>query len=142
MTDDRAVQSAAVARRFYDHISAGRIDAAVELVVPGCICHGPGGREGLRAELGTWAAAFPDLEIHVEDVIAERERVAVRMHLTGTHSGTFAGVTASGRRFAVRGTDVLKVVDGRITETWPLYDLAGLLVQVGAIGGPAEQGTR
>ena len=127
-----STQPRAVARLFYDLVSAGRIDDAVALTHPTYVGHGPGGRDGLRAELLTWAAAFPDLEIGVDDVVAEGDRVAVRMHLRGTHTGTFAGVPASGRRFDVRSTDVVRVVDGRIAEAWPLLDLAGLLVQVGA----------
>jgi steroid delta-isomerase-like uncharacterized protein len=134
MTADRDdPEPAAVARRFYDLISAGCIDAAVELALPAFVGHGlGGGRDSLRVELQTWASAFPDLLIHIEDTISEGDRVAVRMRLCGTHAGTFAGVSASGRRFKVRSTAIVRVVDGRIAEAWPLCDLAGLLVQVGA----------
>jgi steroid delta-isomerase-like uncharacterized protein len=121
-----------VARRFYGLINDGHIDEAVDLALPTFVGHGAGGREGLRAELQTWAAAFPDLEIRIDDTIAEDDRVALRMRLCGTHTGTFAGIPASGVRVEVRSTDVVRIADGRIAEAWPLYDLAGLLVQVGA----------
>jgi steroid delta-isomerase-like uncharacterized protein len=133
MTADRDDhEPATVARRFYDQISAGCIDAAVELALPAFVGHGLGGRDSLHVELHTWASAFPDLLIHIEDTISEGDRVAVRMRLCGTHAGAFAGVSASGRRFEVRSTAILRVVDGPIAEAWPLCDLAGLLVQVGA----------
>jgi steroid delta-isomerase-like uncharacterized protein len=125
--------AAMVARRFYGLINDGHIDEAVELALPTFVGHGPGGRDGLRAELQTWAAAFPDLEIRIDDTIAEGDRAALRMRLRGTHTGTFAGIPASGRQFEVRSTDVVRIADGRIAEAWPLYDLAGLLVQVGAL---------
>ena len=46
-------------------------------------------------------------------------------------AGTFAGMTATGRPFDVRCTDVVRIVEGHVAEAWPLLDLAGLLVQVG-----------
>lgn len=130
--DPRSADPATVARRFYGLITDGHIDEAVDLALPTFVGHGPGGSDWLRAELQTWAAAFPDLEIRIDDTIAQGDRVALRMWLRGTHTGTFAGIPASGRRFEVRSTDVVRIVDGRIAEAWPLYDLAGLLVQVGA----------
>lgn len=124
---------ATVAERFYAHIAAGRIDRAVELAAPDFVGHGIGGRDELRAELDMWADAFPDVDITIEDTIAEDDRVAVRMRVHGTHTGTFAGIAPSGRGFDIRCTDVVRIVDGQVVEAWPLLDLAGLLVQVGAM---------
>jgi len=123
--------SAAVAELFYALIAAGRIDDAVALAAPDFVGHGLGGREELKDELEMWAAAFPDVDITIEDTIAEGDRVAVRMRVHGTHTGTFAGMTATGRPFDVRCTDVVRIVEGHVAEAWPLLDLAGLLVQVG-----------
>jgi steroid delta-isomerase-like uncharacterized protein len=128
-----AVDAAAVAERFYALVAAGRIEDAVALAAPGFLGHGLGGRDDLQRELEMWAGAFPDLDITVEDTIVEGDRVAVRMRLRGTHTGTFAGLAPSGRQFEVRCTDVVRIVDGRVAEAWPLVDLAGLLVQVGGV---------
>lgn len=128
-----APEVAAVAEQFYALVAAGRIDDAVLLAAPGFIGHGLGGRDDLKRDLEMWAAAFPDLDITVEDTIVEDGRVAVRMRLRGTHTGTFAGLPPSGRHFEVRCTDVVRIADGRVAEAWPLVDLAGLLMQVGGI---------
>ena len=124
---------AAVAERFYQLVAAGRIDDAVALAAPDFLGHGLGGRADLKRELEMWAAAFPDLDITVDDTIVEADRVAVRMRLRGTHTGTFAGLPASGRRFEIRCTDVVRIGDGHVVEAWPLADLAGLLAQVGGL---------
>lgn len=133
------MQVAAVAERFYALVAAGRIEDAVAVAAPDFQGHGLGGREDLRHELEMWAAAFPDLDITVDDTIVEDDRVAVRMRLRGTHTGTFAGLAASGRRFEIRGTDVVRVVDGHVAEAWPLVDLAGLLAQVGGIAANGDR---
>src|SRR5207253_2104306 len=127
---------ASVARRFYELLSAGRTDEAVSLVSPAYVGHGlgaGGGPSSLREDIATWTAAFPDLEIHVVDLIVDADRVAARLELWGTHMGSFAGVPATGRSFRIASSDVLRVVDGQIAEAWTLWDLAGLLVQVGAL---------
>lgn len=130
------VSSATVARRFYELLSAGLTDDALALVSSDYVGHGlgaGGGPESLREDLTTWFAAFPDLDIAVDDVIGDDDRVAVRLVLSGTHSGTFAGVAATDRHFRIVSTDVLRMDAGRIVEAWTRWDVAGLLVQVGAL---------
>src|SRR5688500_9774512 len=56
-------------------------------------------RDGLRAALGYYFAAFPDLHYRVEDVIAEGGRVAVRLTMSGTHQGEYDGRQGTGKRF-------------------------------------------
>ena len=125
-----------VTRRFYRLLSAGRIDDALELVDRDYAGHGVGGgggRDGLKDDLMTWAAAFPDLEVDIVDTIAAGERVAVRVRLEGTHSGTFAGLAATHQRFEISSNDMLVIRDGRILAAWMLYDLTALLVQLGGL---------
>lgn len=89
---------------------------------------------------GMWTA-FPGSQLTIDDTIAEGDQLAVRFHLTGEHHGEFMGVPPTGRAFVLVGQTVLRFRDGRVVERWTTGDLLGLLVQLGAIPGPAAEAT-
>jgi steroid delta-isomerase-like uncharacterized protein len=82
-------------------------------------------------------AAFPGIQLTIDDTIAEGDRLAVRFHLDGEHQGEFMGVPATGRTIVLSGQTVLRFRDGRIVERWTTADLLGLMMQLGAIPAPA-----
>lgn len=75
-------------------------------------------------------AAFSDLRVQVEDVIAEDDRVVVRLSFTGTHDGEFQGIPATGRGIAFGAIRIYRLVDGLVVETWAYQDSAGLMRQI------------
>lgn len=82
--------------------------------------------------------AFPDA--HLERVGGvmidpERPRASFRWLLTGTHSGTIEppGLTPTGKRISVQGTDVHEYEDGKVANLWINWDLSGLLRQLGVL---------
>lgn len=82
--------------------------------------------------------AFPDLHITIEDTIAERDEVAVRILIEGTHQGEGLGIPATGRRFRVSGICVIQLKDGKLVVGWNSWDQLGLLQQLGAVPAPKE----
>jgi predicted ester cyclase len=129
-------------RRFFDEGLNRRTRAVLdELIDPGYVNYSlpmpSAGPEGLRAILGTFFAAFPDMHVVVEDVIAEPDKAATRGHFTGTHQGPFMDVAATGRAVTVAYIDIWKARDGRLVENWVQLDMLGLLVQLGAVPAPA-----
>ena len=87
-----------------------------------------------RAGAGVSAPVF-----RVEDVIAEGDRVAVRLTTSAVHSGTFMGVPASGRRYSISEIHIFRIRDGRVAEHWHEFDRTALLRQLRAEGsGPGE----
>jgi steroid delta-isomerase-like uncharacterized protein len=74
--------------------------------------------------------AFPDLEAHVEDVVAAEDRVAVRVSFRGTHSGEFQGVPATGRTIHYVSHEFYRIADGLIVEEWICSDMASLFRQL------------
>ena len=72
-------------------------------------------KKWLRAQL---FAGLPDVTQQVEFLIVDGDRAAARVRYTGTHSGTFAGLPATGRRISVPANMLLRVEDGRIAEEW------------------------
>ncbi len=96
----------------------------------------PGGpapaMEVLRQTAAGFRTAFPDLQVRIEDMVAEGDTVVSRVRLVGTHSGPFQGIPASGKQISVPLIDWLRLRDGLIVERWGVLDTAALMAQIGA----------
>ncbi len=79
--------------------------------------------------------AFPDLRHTIEEVVANDARVAVRFRITGTHHGDFMGHTATAQPVNVVATAILTIQNGKVTNLKGVFDLQGLLQQIGATPG-------
>jgi steroid delta-isomerase-like uncharacterized protein len=77
--------------------------------------------------------AFPDLNHNIKDIVAEGDKVAVRLNVTGTHKGEFQGIAPSGRKLSLDEMAFLTIIDGRITKGWITSDTMGFMQQIGAI---------
>lgn len=126
--------------------SQGRLEVADELYAPEYVDHvsrGPEdeevrGPDGIKGAVTLFRSAFPDLEYTVEEVMAERDLVMTRFTARGTHRGPFLGAAPTGREIGYTGTDINRVVDGRVVESWVHYDALSLLQQLGLV--PPVQG--
>ena len=74
--------------------------------------------------------AFPDLEIHVDDLVAAGDKVALRLTLSGTHQGEFQGIPATGRTIGYVSHEFYRVADGVFAEEWICSDMATLFRQL------------
>jgi steroid delta-isomerase-like uncharacterized protein len=127
-------------RWFREVWNEGREETVDEILAPDAIAHGLGetepdvqGPEGFKVFLRTIRAAFPDVRIDVDDVLAEGDKIAARVTLQGTHTGEALGLPASGRRVTVAGIVLARFHDGQVAEAWNLWDQLGLLRQVGGV---------
>jgi steroid delta-isomerase-like uncharacterized protein len=91
---------------------------------------------GWGAFMGAFTAAFPDAQISVADSFGERDMVATRWTITGTHRGDFQGVPPTGRPVTMAGVDISRFVDGKVAEHWAQFDVMGVMQQIGAIPAP------
>jgi predicted ester cyclase len=82
--------------------------------------------------------AFPDLQITVEDMVAEGDKVAVRWRLRATHQGEFMGIPPTGNQVTMTGIDINRLEGGRLVERWGNEDMLGLLQQLGVMGTSAS----
>lgn len=124
-------------RWFEDVVSAGDLGLADELLAPGYRLHFPGmpaplDGDGHKALVMQFRAAFPDWTETVEDVVAEGDRVVIRVTGQGTHEGEFQGMAPTGRRVSASGVGIARMAGGRIAEAWAAYDALGLLGQLGS----------
>ena len=130
----------AVVRRFIDEVFvAGRPEAVDELVheafTPHTWASTGQGRADLKAAIERVSAGLSDVSMTVEDVVAEGDRVAVRLTARATQTGEFMGMPASGRSYEIGEIHVFRVEDGLIAEHWHQADLLGMLQQLGAMPG-------
>jgi steroid delta-isomerase-like uncharacterized protein len=89
------------------------------------------GPEAPKAAFTMFLAAFPDLAMRAEDVIAEGDRVAVRTTMTGTHEGEFMGAPPTNKAFEVNVIDIFEIRDGQVTQHWGLTDQGAMMEQLG-----------
>ena len=83
--------------------------------------------------LAPFTKAFPDLRRNIVDVVAEGDKVAVSINVTGTYKGEFQGIPATGKQVSFTAMDILTIIDGKVTEEWATADMMGLMQQIGAI---------
>lgn len=96
---------------------------------------GCGVKEGLEAFVRGWQRpfreAFTDRAYVIDKLIADGEWAAAYGHVEGTHSATFMGVPATGKRVKIPYMDFWHVVDGRIKFNPVSVDYAYVLAQLG-----------
>src|SRR5262249_29826630 len=114
------------------------LDQAAQYITPDWLGHWAGfgeerGVEGFKRLAGAVIRAFPDLQITVEDALADGARVVRRVTWTGAHPGPYLGIAPTGRSVRAEATVIMRIVGGKIAEEWEITNLLGLLQQLGAV---------
>jgi steroid delta-isomerase-like uncharacterized protein len=129
----------AIARSIFEvGLNAGDYEAIAAVTADDFIDHdihvetGLTGREDLRQALVDIRTGFPDIEVTVEQTLAEGEWVATRNTWRGTHQGTFNGIAPTGRRIEITGIVLWRIVDGMIKERRATIDTLAMLTQLGS----------
>lgn len=138
-------ENKALVRRALEEIfTLGNLDAVEDIYAPDYVSHQtataatPGGEdihgvEAARQIAAARRATFPDLQITIEDQIAEGDKVATRFTARGTHRGELAGLAPTGKMVEVSGVDICRIEGGKIAEYWPHADILGMMRQLGMI---------
>lgn len=130
---------AATMQRAYDLINAGDIDGFGALLADDFVEHEelPGlepSKDGVLEFFGMWRAAFPDMQMEVQDVVASGDKVVFRVRTSGTHEGEFMGIPATGRRVDVQLVDIIRFGDdGLAHEHWGVFDTMTMMQQLGVV---------
>jgi steroid delta-isomerase-like uncharacterized protein len=124
-------------QRMFDEVSKGNLSVIDELFAADYIMHDPAwpmevrGPEGFKQWTGAmFEPFFSDSVFGLEDMIAEGNKVAVRWTWSGTHTGEFLGIPATGRQIAITGTSIHRFADGKFVESWASYDSMGMMQQL------------
>jgi steroid delta-isomerase-like uncharacterized protein len=142
-------QNKAVVRRWFEEVwNQGREASIDELFPAAGVAHGLGDSEQdvhgpaeFKPFVANIRGALPDTHINIDDILADGDRVAVRVTLQGTHTGNGLGVPPTGRKVSIQGIIIVRLVQGRITEGWNSYDQLGLLRQIGVLPSPGNRDT-
>jgi steroid delta-isomerase-like uncharacterized protein len=95
--------------------------------------HSAAGKQGARSKFDAIRGAFPDVDVTVNNVIAEGEKAVVHVTLRGTQSGAlWNGRAATNQQVEIQGVAVLRIANGRVVEHSGVID-SGRLAQLGAI---------
>ena len=130
---------AATMRRLYELISAGDIDGFGELVADDFVEHeeSPGlepTKEWVKQFFHMYRAAFPDLRMEPQDILASGDKAVARVRATGTHQGEFFGMPATGKGIDIQLIDIIRFGDdGLAHEHWGVFDALAMMQQLGAI---------
>jgi steroid delta-isomerase-like uncharacterized protein len=128
----------AVVRLQHEEVwSRGNFVIVDEIYAPDFVCNfvvGPEwrGREGIKQQVAEHRTSFPDWNEHIEDIIAEGDRVVTRFTSRGTHKGSFQGIAPTGNQVTIDEIAIYRIAEGKIAEQWGFPDQMGLLRQVGA----------
>ena len=129
----------AIVRQYYAEVlTKGNVAAIDSFVSPTYIGHDPAapdaqGTVGLKQRVTRMRTAFPDLQVKVEDMVAEGDKVATRFTLQGTHKGEFGGVAPTGKHVTWTATSIIRLEDGKFAEGWANADDLGRMRQLGAL---------
>ena len=131
----------AVVQRFREALDAGDLDGAIAVFAPDAVVHMSGAPQPLTMEefkqLGKLlVSAFTGGTSTVEDMIAEGDKVVSRLTFRGTHTGDMMGIPATGKSVMMSEIIIDRLADGKIVESWRLFDQMAMMQQLGVIPTP------
>jgi steroid delta-isomerase-like uncharacterized protein len=96
-------------------------------------------KAGLKGFYTALWTGFPDLRIHIEELVGEGDKVVWRITASGTHDGPFQGLPGTGRSVQFGAHYSFRFENGKIVERWSTLDRLSLLMQIGAVSLPAKK---
>jgi predicted ester cyclase len=91
------------------------------------------GPEGFKPFFRRFRDAFPDIQIVIEDCIAEGDKATARCTVKAKHTGEGLGVAATNNPIEFTGICIVRVQDGKIAEAWNNFDFLSLNQQIGVL---------
>jgi predicted ester cyclase len=148
MADDLAANKALVRRLLEEGFNAGNLDVVDEVVAPDVVTHNPlildapAGPDSIRGGIEMIRSAFDDLHVEVQELIAEGDRVASMVLMSGTNTGDYRRGGATGRKGEIRAFFVWRIAGGRIAENWGVADRFAFLQDLGVVPSDDELAAR
>lgn len=133
----------AIVQRLYDAMNTQDMGVIDEVVAEDWVCHRSmgsaptgttlRGREVFKQAVLANAQAFPDAVITIDDILADGNKVAFRLSMKGTFTGSFRGIQPTNQPVSFWGINIYHIVDGQLVESWERIDTLGLMQQLGVI---------
>lgn len=122
---------------FEEGPSKGDLSAADKMLAPNFVLHVPlpsaPGIQGMNAVITACREAFEHLNVTVEDMVAEGNKVAARFTAHGIHKGAFMDMPPTNKSINMTGIEIFRIENGKIMELWGEANLLGLMQQLGIL---------
>jgi steroid delta-isomerase-like uncharacterized protein len=132
----------ALMRRTYDLINAGDINGFGDVLADDFVEHEvtPGlapTKDGVKQFFTMYIAAFPDLRFTTDDILPSGDKGVARVTITGTNTGDFMGMPATGQSVSVQAIDIIRFGDDDLAhEHWGVVDVMAMMQQLGVVPTP------
>jgi predicted ester cyclase len=136
-------QNRGIVRELFVAIDSGNFDKLDSLLSDDFSLHLPGvpqpwKRDALFQARNKHYASFPDWIHKIEDLVAEGDKVAVKLIQYGTHRAQYKGIEPTGNYVSNPAIHVMRIANGKVKEWWALEDNLGLMRQLGMELKPKE----
>ena len=148
VTDALEANKALVRRLYKEGFNEGNLDVVDEIVAPDVVTHDPiildvpTGPDSIRGGIEMIRKAFPDFRVEVLDLVAEGDKVASFLSMSGTNTGDYRRGGATHRKGTMRAFFLWRIADGRLAESWGMADRFQFLQQLGVVPSDDELAAR
>jgi steroid delta-isomerase-like uncharacterized protein len=135
----------ALTRRFIEEWNKGKAAAMAvidEMYATDFVSHGDEdirSIKNVKKSTSEEFTAFPDLHFTIDDMVAEGDKVAARITMTGTHKGEYMGAPPTNKKITIRAIAIERFAGGKIVEEWGMTDTLGLMQQLGVVPTPKKE---
>jgi steroid delta-isomerase-like uncharacterized protein len=135
-------ENIALIRRWFEEVwNQGHEEVIDELFAADGIAHGLAdeagnalrGPQDFKPFFRKFRSAFPEIEIVVEDTVAEGDKVAASCLVRGKHQSDSLGFAATGQSTEFTGITIIRIEQGKIVEAWNNFDFMTMYKQLGVL---------
>jgi steroid delta-isomerase-like uncharacterized protein len=138
-------QNKATARRWTDELwGRGNLAVADEIIAADYVRHDAGdpfparGPEDVKKIVKMLRTMLPDLQLHIESMVAEGDMVVTRYTGIATDTVGYMGMPPTGKTIRTGAMQMFRFANGKIVESWAVRDDLGVLRQLGQLPAPAS----
>jgi len=128
-------ENKAIVRRLFEVFNKQDLALLDELIAPDYVDHPRQlrGLESYKQHLSIFYKSFPDSHETIKDIIAEGDKVWIRINGTATHSGEYRGLAPTGKKTTWEAVTIYRIADGKVIEKESIYDMLDFYKQLGVI---------
>src|SRR5258705_10277620 len=91
------------------------------------------GIDSARAYYANYLTGFSNITFTIKDVFGQDDKLVKHWHFSGTHTGVFFGIPATGKKISIDGVTLVRMSNGKIAEERDFFDNYDFLTQLGLI---------
>jgi steroid delta-isomerase-like uncharacterized protein len=127
-----------IARSFFEEVlGQGHLDRYAESHSEDFVAHAENHEATLEEDIAAAREerkALPDMRVTVNQLVAEKDLVAVYWTAVGTNTQAGMGFPATGKKIKIDGMTLFRFKSGRICEEWSVWDMLSVMRQAGLVG--------